>query len=333
MTTPNMPAPDGAYQLSTGGGPYRYGKDHTESTVRALTRGATVPKMQAAQDAFRENYRDPINEHTRTIGEIRAEMEQMTIHGLARVLTGDGFYYASPGTISVDLVMIGAGGAGGVGSWNAIAGSRGGGSGGGGGGENHFTIYGTGLFNTDGTPRAIPYACGAPSTGGQTNEQGGQGGGNTTFDGISVYGGGGGRAGGGDGVGGYGIVPGGSASPDAEVGARDSLSAFGLYGGGGAGGRGGSGGSSAGEIGGRGGLNAGGAGGLAGAQGGDAPPVSKSAPTGGGGGGGGGTQGAGGHGAFPGGGGGGSGGAGSAAAQKPGGNGAQGVIYVIERGV
>lgn len=273
---------------------------------------------------------DVINDHSRTIGEMRAELDQLTIHGMARVLTGDGFFYATPGTVRADLVMIAAGGAGGTGAWNLISGSRSGGSGGGGGGENHFVIHGSALFDpVTGMPRAIPYSCGAPSTGGAGNESSGQGGGNTTFDEIVVYGGQGGRYHGGAGVGGYGIVNGGSAAPDADPALRDSLSAAGLYGGGGAGGRGATG-AGASQPGGRGGLNPGGAGVTSG-HGLNAPPVSRSAPTGGGGGGGGALHGRGGDGAFPGGGGGGSGGASAVGNIQPGGNGAPGVIYVIER--
>lgn len=273
-----------------------------------------------------------VNDHSQTIGQMRAELDQLTIHGMARVLTGDGYYHATPGTVRAEVIMIAAGGGGGTGRWDLAPGNHIGGSGGGGGGENHFTIHGSSLFEDDGSPRAIPYFCGAPGNGGQSNDASGNGGGNTTFDGIPVYGGQGGRRHGGLGVGGYGIVNGGSATPDADISQIDSLSGFGLFGGGGAGGRGASG-SGNGSPGGRGGLNPGGAAGIGNGRGGDAPLVAPSVPTGGGGGGGGGYQNDGGTGAFPGGGGGGGGtgrSAGAGAVGK-GGMGAQGSIYIIER--
>lgn len=271
-----------------------------------------------------------INDHSQTIGQMRAELDQLTIHGAARVLTGDGYFYATPGTVKADVIMIAAGAGGGSGRWDLLPGNQVGGSGGGGGGEVHFTIHGAALFNPDGTPKPIQYACGMGGGGATANGGHGTGGGNTSFDSITAYGGQGGQWAGGGGAGGYGIVIGGSAAPDHDIALRDSLSNFGLYGGGGAGGRGAS--SSVGAEGGRGGLNPGGSGG-SGGPGGDAPLPSSLAPTGGGGGGGGANGQRGGNGAAPGGGGGGGGrgAAGGAGTVGLGGHGANGTIYVIER--
>lgn len=327
MTTPGMPAPDGAYQLGQGGGTYKYGQDYDETNISQITRGKVLPKFQNAQNGYKTQYNDPIDNHDNQINELRAEVDTLTIHGSARTLSGTGQFMATPGTVRAELIMIAGGAGGGAGRWDALlAGNRHGGYGGGGGGEVHFIINGAALFEpgTD-TPRVIQYSIGAGGDGASANEGNGWGGGNTYFDGITAYGGQGGTRGGGSGggTGGFGLVNGGSSTGD-----PDSLSPVELYGGGGAGGRGNGGNAGGGSAGGRGGLNAGGS-----AGGGNAPLAPLITATGGGGGGGGAFGGRGGAGSAPGGGGGGGGGGTNSGNWGPGGIGAQGIIFVIERAV
>jgi hypothetical protein len=330
VTTPNQPKPDGAYEL--GGGPYLYGKNHTEATIEAITRGRVLPKYQGAQNAFDTFYNTPldiargdIDDHTGQIETLRAEFDTITIHGVTRNITSNYTYLATQGTIRADVIVIGGGAGGGAGVWNAIVnGNRIGGYGGGGGGEVHFTIHGAALFNTDGTSRPIPILMGSGGAGASVNEGNGTGGGNTSIDGIIAYGGQGGTWGGngaGGGGGGFGMVPGGFGAN----GSPDSLSNVELYGGGGAGGRGATGSSGTASVGGRGGLNPGGTAGQ------PAPAAKTITATGGGGGGGGVYQGTGGAGAAPGGGGGGGGGGSNTGNWGRGGVGATGIVLIIER--
>lgn len=324
MTTPNMPKPDGAYEL--GGGEFRFGQAQTEATVRAITRGNTLPKYTAAQAALKVTYKDPIDEHGASITQLRAEVDTLTIHGMARTFSSNYTYLATPGCVRAEVILLAGGAGGGPGRWDGVlSGNRHGGYGGGGGGEVHFVINGTALFNTDGSPRPIDLVVGAGGAPGYANESNGTGGGNTLFDGVPAYGGQGGTWGGnaaGGGTGGFGLVRGGSSAN----GSPDSLSGYELYGGGGAGGRGNGGNAGGGSAGGRGGLNPGGA-----AGGYSAPLAPLVTATGGGGGGGGAFGGPGGAGSAPSGGGGGGGGGSNSGNFGPGGPGAQGLILVIER--
>lgn len=321
MTFPNQPKPDGAYEL--GGGEYRYGKLQTEESIIAITRGRTLPKYTAAQAGLKVTYKDPIDQHTASITQLRAEVDTLTIHGTARTFTSNYTYLATPGTVRAEVIMLAAGAGGGTGKWDIFGSNQLGGFGGGGGGEVHFTINGTALFNEDGSARPIPIIIGAGGAGATVNEGGGVGGGNTTFDGIICYGGQGGTWGGGSGggAGGFGLVRGGSSNN----GFPDSLSGYELYGGGGAGGRGSTNGAT-GSSGGRGGLNPGGD-----ANGNNAPTAPLVTATGGGGGGGGAYRGRGGNGSAPSGGGGGGGASGAVSTIGAGGNGAVGIVFIIER--
>ena len=279
-----------------------------------------------------------ITDHSRSITEIREELAAATIHGNARVFTSNHTYYASPGTIEAFVIYIGAGGGGASGKWDLIlATNRRGGCGGGGGGETHFLIPGTLLFDSNGDPKPIDIRIGEGGKGAVNTDSPGNGGGNTSIAGVIAGGGDGGARGtttNGGGKGGIGVIRGGDGGSavttdnGTSTPGRDSLSTFGeLYGGGGGGGAG-----VTGWAGGTNPVRPGGSGGVS--PGGQLPgqngtPPSPIVVTGGGGGSGGNDRG--GDGAYPGGGGGGGGYGTSESNWGAGGNGADGIAYIIER--
>lgn len=298
-----------------------------------------------------------INDHSNSITTLTAQFDQLILQGLAIVFTSNNTYTPSSGTKSIDVIIIGAGAGGGAGysgQYNTV-----GGQGGGGGGEVHTNIPAS-LLPVDGSGNftAIAITIGAAGSGGATSGTSGGGGGDTTF-GSGAYaliggGGQGGVAGGsndaggtGGGTGGAGMIIGGAGGVgecpniprDTGVGG-DSHSAYDLHGGGGGGGGGGASTQSYGAghpaAGGVGGISAGGA-----AAGGAGTAPSSIVATGGGGGGGGysnnqNAANAGGAGAYPAGGGGGGasdGGTILGGVFTAGGNGGNGILYIIEHTV
>lgn len=340
MTSPVGGPPEGAFVV---GG--RFGQDITEESAKHMMSNGVKTSFGKTQVAFKKEYNDVRDDHTKQITELRQEFDQMTIWGNSRTFTGRGTYRASPGTIRAEVIMIGSGAGGGAGAWNAILGASSGG-GGGGGGENHFVIPGAALFEEDGTPKAIAIEIGEGGAGGQTTRANGWGGGNTSILDIIVGGGSGGSgadAGGAGGAGGFGMIPGGDGGsmgwletvgdnnyvshPTTPGGS--SISPYDMHGGGGGGGAGGTTNSaySEGSKGGNGGVAPGGQYGRP-----DGSKPSALLPTGGGGGWG--TNlswgGSGGSGGFPGGGGGGGAAGRGSNSWSRGGPGANGIIWIIE---
>ncbi|MEA1798959.1 hypothetical protein U9L42_33485, partial [Rhodococcus qingshengii] len=176
MTTPGISAPDGAYVVGS-----RYGQDVTEESARALATGGARGAFGGAQNAFRFNIQSPLaeqiaitNSHEVEIGQIKEAVRQMLLQGEALMYSTNQVYYPSEGIVSVDLILIGAGGAGGGGKWDTQIGNRQGGSGGGGGGEITATIPAHFL------PASVPITIYAPGVGGG-REGAGTGGGNVMF--------------------------------------------------------------------------------------------------------------------------------------------------------
>lgn len=285
-----------------------------------------------------------INDHSQSITELREVVEQLILQGTAIRYTGNGTYTPNENVVSVDLILIGAGGGGSSGSYDALVDGTRSGGGGGGGGETHVNVPASLLpKNVDGTYKGIQVIIGAGGAGALSDSGVGTGGGHTRFgpevgsvaQSWLLGGGGNGGAWGNSGPvapGGIGMIPGGAGDrglgpAGAGVGAGHSTSAYDLHGGGGGGGRGGAQGRGGGSPGGGGGISPGGAPGSPGFPG-ESP--SDIVATGGGGGGGGSTGSAGGgNGAFPAGGGGGS--ACSSSGATFGGIGGDGILYVIER--
>lgn len=276
-----------------------------------------------------------INDHTNSITALEAAFDALILQGNATVYTSNNTYTPSDGIVSVEVIIIGAGAGGAAGRWDLVGANRYAGGGGGGGGEVHTVIPAAMFPQTGGHYDPIAITIGAGGSGGVTDAAAGGGGGNTSFGSYLTAGGGqGGWANNignsGGGLGGAGMIPGGKGADTPTTGVRggDSLSAYSLNGGGGGGGPGlyeGADVNTAPQSGGIGGISPGGLPG----QPGQAP--SSVVATGGGGGGGALTvTSSGGAGAIPAGGGGG--GSGSLAGPRGnGGNGARGVLFVIER--
>ncbi|MEC3955802.1 hypothetical protein VMT65_22405 [Nocardia sp. CDC153] len=275
---------------------------------------------------------------------LQTRFQQILLQGNAIAFTNSQNYTPSKGVLSIDVILIGggAGGAGGV--WNIVAGSRSAGGGGGGGGEVHTTIPAS-LLPQDGNGNFQPIAItiGAGGAAGGAGGQWGFPGGATSFGPWLVAGGGqGGQTSlgtcGPGGAGGAGMILGGAGGHGGPAGIGDvyptaanggnSISSYSLNGGGGGGGGGAGFTGGNGGNGGQGGVSPGGAAGSPFGQAGTSP--ASIIATGGGGGGGALTgYDGGGNGAFPAGGGGG--GGANATAAAPGGYGAAGIAYVIER--
>ncbi|MBM4683853.1 hypothetical protein GS532_07930 [Rhodococcus hoagii] len=288
-----------------------------------------------------------ITDHTRQITDLREAFDQMLLQGNAQVFTSNyPNYIPSPNIVSLDVILIGAGGGGSSGRWDAVGDGRQGGAGGGGGGEVHTTIPASLLpKNPDGTFKAIPIYVGQGGQGANTGATPGGGGGNTAFGTYLTAGGGNGATASTGywviatgGAGGVGMIPGGKGGNGAWYSQADqripaesggnSSSAYDLHGGGGGGGGGGHGFQPAFAPGGAGGISPGGA----------SPGAAGSTPsavvaTGGGGGAGSNynTGVRGGAGAAPGGGGGGGCSAPNSGGLGFGGNGGAGIVFVIER--
>lgn len=345
-------APDGAIpDGSLVRGLFRARQLETEEQAKARLTNGALGKWQGAQNAFKHDGKSLdeqlqlITDHSKTIEEIREELAQLTIFGKTRTFTGNADITASPGTISWDVIMVGAGGGGASGKWSIdiAPASQLGGGGGSGGGENHFTIPGSMLFNADGTPKVISIKVGYPGDGATSTDSNGKPGGSSWVLDLEAGGGIGGptadfayqsnwdRV-----PGGTGMIPGGFGSlvtqaAGAPANAGSSVSPYDLHGGGGGGGRGFT--TSASYpstqgMGGQGGISPGGT--TANAPG---KVPSQLVPTGGGGGAGGArnngsTAGAG---AFPGGGGGGGGSGNNSNSWGRGGNGGAGIVHIIER--
>ncbi|WP_280317311.1 glycine-rich domain-containing protein [Nocardia wallacei] len=274
-----------------------------------------------------------ITDHSNSITELQEVINQLILQGNALVFTSNNTYTPSPGIVSIDLIEIGAGAGGAAGRWDVLGANRRAGGGGGGGGEVHTPIQAS-LLPTDGSGNflPIPITIGAGGAGGASDAAPGGGGGNTSFGPYIPAGGGNGgiatnTLGAGGGLGGAGMIIGGKG---ADVGVQNnggnSISQFTLNGGGGGGGAGlletASGVPS---FGGNGGISPGGAPGQPG------QPPSDVVATGGGGGGGSLTvTSSGGAGAFPGGGGGGGGGS-IGGPRGLGGNGGNGILFIVER--
>lgn len=293
-----------------------------------------------------------ITDHSQSLTEVKAALQQFILQGDATVFTTNGTYTPPPGTVSLEIIMVAAGAGGGGGRGDGLGGNRGGGGGGGGGGENHFKIPASSLAQSGGVFSPITIIIGAGGNGGAfatgADASPGQGGGNTTFgsgaSALTATGGNGGTGahfdlgfggdtGGPGGLGGVGMIAGGAGgkggggtNTDAtrSVAGGDSVSPFELYGGGGGGGGGAGQDSNAqnpqpGSRGGAGCISPGGNVGQPGAS------PSTFVASGAGGGGGGTWRATGGVGGYPGGGGGGGGENGSGAA------GGHGILYVIAR--
>lgn len=347
MTSPDRAQPEGAIGI----GQFRSWQLMTEADAKAQMSGGVRTSFNNAQDAFKTDGKslsqqlEMITDHSRTIEEIREELAQLTIFGKTRTFTGNADITASPGTISWDVIMVGAGGGGASGKWSIdiAPASQLGGGGGSGGGENHFTIPGSMLFNADGTPKVISIKVGYPGGGATITDSNGNPGGSSWVLDLEAGGGIGGptadfayqsnwdRV-----PGGTGMIPGGYGSlvtqaAGAPANAGSSVSPYDLHGGGGGGGRGFTTSPSYPStqgMGGQGGISPGGT--TANAPG---KVPSQLVPTGGGGGAGGArnngsTAGAG---AFPGGGGGGGGSGNNSNSWGRGGNGGAGIVHIIER--
>lgn len=277
-----------------------------------------------------------INDHTAQLADLTSAIDRIILQGDALVIIDNELYQPPEGLIGLDLILIGAGAGGGSGRWDLTA-SRWGGGGGSGGGEVHCHIPASLLPRSGGAFLPIAITIGAGGAGGVGSENPGVGGGNTTFGVWLTAGGGvGGRSGSSaivlPSVGGAGMIPGGSgggllSGTTTMVAPGNSVSPYDLHGGGGGGGMGGNGsagGSAYAQQGGQGGITPGGL-----------PSYNGQAPslvvaTGGSGGGGAPSDAwHGGGGGYPGGGGGG--GYGGVTTLSPGGPGADGICFLIER--
>lgn len=344
-------APDGAIpDGSLVRGLFRARQLETEEQAKAKLTNGALGKWQGAQNKFKSDdgkslsqQLGTITDHSRTIGRIEAELAQLTLFGNARTFTADTVITASPGTVSWDVIMIGAGGGGASGRWDLNGSGRLGGCGAGGGGENHFTIPGSMLFNPDGSPIPIQIRVGEFGEGAKSTNSPGQAGGSSWV--LDMEAGGGVAGPTADFAyqsawttvpGGTGMIPGGfgslvSLTNGAPINAGSSVSAYDLHGGGGGGGRGATHSASyptTHGMGGQGGISPGGT-----TQNSPGKVPSQLVPTGGGGGAGGSmdqgsTAGAG---AFPGGAGGGGGSGSGPNNWGRGGNGAAGIVRVMER--
>lgn len=281
-----------------------------------------------------------ITDHSQQLADLQDQFNQLILQGNAIVFPDADVYIPTPGILSIDVILIGAGAGGASGRWDILADQRSGGGGGGGGGEVHLNIPAN-LLPKDGSGNfvGIPIGIGTGGTRGVGSGSPGQGGGNTTFGTgeylISAGGGNGGavlatNAGSPGGAGGVGMVQGGAggrgAAGNGGVSATEggfSTSSYDLNGGGGGGGGGGTP-IWAGMSGGSGGISKGGATNQNGTE-----PSAIVATGGGGGGGASGDTFTGGYGAYPAGGGGG--GYGGVSTSNSGGNGGHGIAYVIER--
>ncbi|GEM_PF-4479716 len=345
MTAPGAPRPDGAYVVGS-----KFGQDVTEAGIRAQMRSQALGGFGTAQNnlmggllggfaniisaifgTVNNSYVKQlpiINDHSQSIETLVAAYERLILQGNSIVFTSNGTYYPSEGVISVDIIIIGGGAGGGGGVWNLLADQVYGGGGGGGGGEVHAAIH-AGLLPPTG---GVPITVGAGGSGGSAANPG-YGGGDTWFGELRAGGGQGGRTGssavGYESVGGTGMIRGGHGGRGAYGGhagtGGDSTSPYDLHGGGGGGGGGG--------------INAGptwqpGGGGMGGISPGGAPGSTGTQPAGivatGAGGGGGSSNGdSSGPGGYPSGGGGG--GWANLTSASRGGNGAAGIVFVIER--
>lgn len=274
-----------------------------------------------------------ITDHSNSITEIQAVINQLILQGEALIFFSNNTYQPSPDITSIDVILIGAGAGGAAGRWDVLGANRRAGGGGGGGGEVHTTIPAN-LLPVDGSGNYLPIAItvGIGGAGGTSDGAPGAGGGNTSFGTYLTGGGGNGgiatnTIGSGGGLGGAGMIIGGKG---ADIGVAqnggDSISQYSLNGGGGGGGAGLlETGSTVPSFGGNGGISPGGSPGQ--------PGVSPSDVVATGGGGGGGSltvTSDGGTGAFPAGGGGGGGGS-IGGPRGLGGAAGHGVLYVIER--
>ncbi|WP_280481601.1 hypothetical protein [Nocardia cyriacigeorgica] len=287
-----------------------------------------------------------INDHTQQLEDLTAAIEQTILQGDAWVFLDGETWTPTEGVLFLEVILIGAGAGGGGGRGDAIPANRGGGGGGGGGGEVHYKTIPANLLPKDPSGNFLPLqiGIGTGGSGGAANNGAnafpGVGGGNSTIDTaierILTAGGGqggtgathggaggiGGQGGAGMVIGGNGGNGGGGTVDEPSSAGTHSTSQYELNGGGGGGGGGGGNaiaGVGAGQPGGVGGISPGGTPGLPG----EAP--SSVVATGGGGGGGGHYTAAGGAGAMPAGGGGGGG------ENAPGGNGGNGICFIIER--
>lgn len=279
-----------------------------------------------------------INEHDQSITELQAAFNQLTLQGNAIVFTSNNTYVPTPGVVSVDLILLGAGAGGAGGRWEVLNGGCAGG-GGGGGGEVHVNVPGAFLPKTEtGEYAPVAITIGAGGAYGNASPTNGTGGGDTDFGGLLTAGGGqGGQVGasgayGVGGQGGSGMIPGGKGGDGLKIAPSqhggNSTSAYDLHGGGGGGG-GGSRQAAGGGTGGTGGISPGGTPGLSPVR--DGTPPTSIVATGGGGGAGGDydLETLAGPGAVPSGGGGG--GYGSSTRSGAGGTGGAGMLFVIER--
>lgn len=340
MTSPNQANPDGAL----GPGDFAAFQAMTEDQARAAMRGGVQPHWEGAQDAAHGAYNSKIDDHTQSITEIQAVINTLILQGDALKYVSNGTYTPNPNVVTVEVINIAAGGGGSSGSQDVVvAGTRSGG-GGGGGGEVHAPIPASLLpTNIDGTFKSLQVIIGAGGAGALVDSDVGTGGGHTKFgpevgSGASEYllaGGGQGGQWGNSGPiaqGGAGMIPGGNGGRAVGDVSHQTLpgsstSAFDLHGGGGGGGAGYAQGKGGGQAGGNGAVAPGGAPGTPGSAG--SSPSAIVAVGGGGGGGGLSGSAGGGNGGYPGGGGGGS--ACSTGGATFGGNGADGVLYIIER--
>lgn len=364
MTLPGnpVPLPDGSYTVRPG---QRWGQDQTSEGIHDNIRARATDPFGRAQNnlwgeggflgmlisaltnglffnlggasTYTAQQYATMNDHTRQIEALVAAFDQLVLQGNAIVFTSNNTYYPTSGIVSIDVIILGAGAGGGAGRWDIVGTNRAGGGGGGGGGEVHATVPASLLDKApDGSFTGIPIFVGAGGGGAPGPETVGQGGGDSSFSNFLTAGGG---VGGGywinpyatGGLGGSGMIRGGSGgrgaslngSPALGTAGGDSTSAYDLHGGGGGGG-GGRGFSGPATAGGTGGISRGGLPGK--------PGTAPSSVVATGGGGGGGASGAGSNsvGGYPSGGGGGGAG-GSGPGEVAGFAGGAGRVYVIER--
>lgn len=309
-----------------------------EQSATALSTAESVQQTVADHDAI-------ISDHSNSINELSDSLSQLILQGTSLVFTSNNTYTPPDDIISLDVIVIGAGAGGGGAKWDVVAASRRAGVGGGGGGETHCNIPAALLPKSGGHFLPINITIGAGGSGGVGDAASGSGGGDSWFgDWIRGGGGNGGGTMYGSGVatssyggeGGVGMIPGGKGGIVSSLASQimgnggASVSSYDLHGGGGGGGAGFIGNtvdlSPVPGRGGQGGISPGGGPG----QNGEEP--ADILATGGGGGGGAPSTGSSlpGNGAFPAGGGGGA-SAGIASKSGPGGNGANAIVYVIER--
>ena len=291
-----------------------------------------------------------INDHSQELADLREQFNQLILQGNAIVFVDNDTYVPTPGILSVEVILIGAGGGGSSGSYDALINGTRSGGGGAGGGETHAPIPANLLpTNPDGSFKPIQIRIGAGGNGAASDGLAGQGGGHTRFgpevgsaDAAWLIGGGGQGAtwgnpgpiaqggvgmipGGNGGRGGYSTIP--PTAPGNSVSAFDLHGGGGGYPGGGGGGSAGGNGAGVGTVGGAGGISPGGNPGNPGVTG--SSPASIVATGAGGGGGGLTGSNGGGAGGYPGGGGGGS--ACGVSGATFGGKGGNGIAFVIER--